>query len=736
MVRKYMVSVVAMIAIIAMVISGCTTPTPPPPIDPPTPVVRTTGPWVDAIIYREETSQGAGITKLEQGDIDIWWMLGITDPTLTPRITGNPDLKGDLSFGSYTELMFNPYGPNWDDGTWNPFSDAKIREAFNWLIDRDYFIGELLAGAGNPIFALAGAAFPEYKRYPKLFADIADFYAHNPVKGKAIIAERMEANGAELVGGTWHKDGEELVINFLIRIDLYRPLYPPAGEYMADVMEQAGFKVNKMMVTGPQSWDIWIFGDQTDGSYHAYTGGWGITAIPRDEAARFLLRDTKDGRPWPRWLLLEPPADYYQLAKDLYDGKFATLAQREQMFSEACWKSMEYSAQVLVADIAGVNPYSANLQIRGDLSYGFSWGSAQTIAFLDEAGNPKIGGTVRGDQYLLMSQPWNPVDGTGASPDLSIFRTMLQEAAFMPDGRDGLSHPWRASSGAVTIKQGLPVGKTLDWVTLNFAPTITVPPDAWADWDPVAQQFITTAARFGETVTVNRKSVVTYPLDLWDVPMHDGSNLHIADFIMSMIVTFDRAKPESAIYDEGRVPGFNTFMGAFKGVKIISVNPLVIESYYDTYALDAEQNVASWFPSYGIYSQFAPWHVITIGALAEEDGRLAWSTKKASALQREWMDYTKGPSLAWLAGYLVDALAAGYIPYEPTLGLYLTEAEAKERYTNLQAWYGKVGHFWTTTAPFYLHDVAPIAKIVELRRFEDHPDPIDRWQFLMTPPWY
>jgi hypothetical protein len=39
------------------------------------------------------------------------------------------------------------------------------------------------------------------------------------------------------------------------------------------------------------------------------------------------------------------------------------------------------------------------------------------------------------------------------------------------------------------------VGKTLDWVDLQFVPSIEVPGDAWVDWDAENQVFITASAK-------------------------------------------------------------------------------------------------------------------------------------------------------------------------------------------------------------------------------------------------
>ena len=113
------------------------------------------------------------------------------------------------------------------------------------------------------------------------------------------------------------------------------------------------------------------------------------------------------------------------------------------------------------------------------------------------------------------------------------------------------------------------------------------------------------------------------------------------------------------------------------------------------------------------------------------DRALAWSSDKSTRLAVDWMDYTMGPSLQILSGYLDEAIESNYIPYESTLGQYITAADAAEWYANLRAWYEEVWHFWTTTAPFYLHSANPTLGFVDLRRFEDHPDPIDRWVFLL-----
>jgi peptide/nickel transport system substrate-binding protein len=259
-------------------------------------------------------------------------------------------------------------------------------------------------------------------------------------------------------------------------------------------------------------------------------------------------------------------------------------------------------------------------------------------------------------------------------------------AAYCIDPYTGLVHPFQIERAEVTVQEGLPVGRTLDWLTLDFAPTIEVPADAFIDWDAENQVFI----EAGDGVTAQVKSVVYYPADLYErVTWHDGSSFSVADVMMGMIMPFDKAKEESAIFDEAAVSNLESFLSVFKGFRITSTDPLVVEYYNDGFQLDAELNVTSLWPDYG-YGE-AGWHQIAIGNLAEANGELAWSADKADAQEIEWTSFIGGPSLEILKRHLDEALAESHIPYEPTLGQYITAEEAAERYQNLSDFYGARG---------------------------------------------
>ena len=48
----------------------------------------------------------------------------------------------------------------------NPFSNPKVREAVNWLIDRNYIAQEGMGGLGTPRYVPILSTFPDYPAMP------------------------------------------------------------------------------------------------------------------------------------------------------------------------------------------------------------------------------------------------------------------------------------------------------------------------------------------------------------------------------------------------------------------------------------------------------------------------------------------------------------------------------------------------------------------------------------------
>ena len=82
---------------------------------------------------------------------------------------------------------------------------------------------------------------------------------------------------------------------------------------------------------------------------------------------------------------------------------------------------------------------------------------------------------------------------------------------------------------------------------------------------------------------------------------------------------------------------------------------------------------------------------------------------------------------------LAAAQAANVIPYAPTLGQYVTSAEATARWNNLANWHAAHGHFWIGTGPLYLEQVHPIFGELSLKYYPAYPDAPARWADFAEP---
>lgn len=693
------------------------------PTEEPTPVVeRTTrkGGWLDEIVFSVVDSASV-ITQLQAGAIDIY-----ADSLSSNDLKAIQDagVSYSTASGLYYDLLFNPAGPEFADGRFNPFSNRKIREAMNWLVDRDYLNQEVYAGGALAKFFAITTQFPDYADLADVARKLESYYAYNFDKAKEVITAEMEGMGATLVDGKWNYNGEPIVLINVIRSDSDKTRIP-IGDYTSAQLEAVGFTVDRQYKTGGEASPIWIGSDPTEGLWHLYTAAWSATVLDRDQSNIFqemYLDSSAQGI--PAFLQNVSDPEFKELGDKLAQSQFATVEERHDMMARALELSLQDSLQVFLIDGKSYIPYQENVIATADLAAGVQGAQIwpYTLRFREEEG-----GTLNWATQELFGDPWNPIAGSNWAFDQGAIRA-TQSGDYMYDPYTGLLWPLVLESADVVVKEGLPVGKTLDWVNLEFSPEIQVPADAWADWDAETQTFIPV----GDGVTALRKTTMYYPADMFDkIVWHDGAPLSMADFVMGLIMTFDRAKEASPIYDEQAVPGFLPFMDSFKGVKIVSTDPLVMEYYTDLYYLDAELNIPILYPTYTFGE--GSWDMIAVSNLAEAAGEIAYSIDKAGTAEIEQTSWIGGPSLEILAKYLDQAIAEQYIPYAPTMGEYLTADEAVARYEAKKAWYAEHGHFWVGTGPYFVDKAFLTEKSLTLKSFGDYFDLADRWSAFGEP---
>ncbi|GAB4499922.1 MAG: ABC transporter substrate-binding protein [Anaerolineales bacterium] len=693
------------------------------------------GGWLDEIVFSVVSSDSA-ISQLQAGAIDFYSFNLSSDNLQDIKDAG---LNYTQSYGGNYGISLNPAVFE-DANVLNPFSNRKIREAMNWMIDRNYINQEIYGGGSLPKLLGITTQLVEYTNLVDTARALETKYAYNFDKAKEIIAAEMEAMGATMgSNGKWEYNGSPVTLIFLIRSD-GDGTRQPMGDYVSNQLEAAGFTVDRQYKTASEAFPIWLGSDAKAGQWNLYTAGYLPSGLTRDERGQiqqyYLNTSVQAGEPFVS-NVSDP--ELQKLGDDLAQGNFATKEERDAMLARALELSLEDSLFVWVVDLLVYAPYNSNVVVTYDLAAGYeaAFMGNYNLRFADQEG-----GTMRVGTNDLFTQPWNSIAGSNWVWDSNIMRATSMGAAgvtgsqgLMGDPYTGLAWPQRIDSASLEYQAGLPITQSLDWLTVTEVDEIPVPADAWVDWDATTQTFIPASEKFPEGTTAKTKSTVVYPADLFEtVKWHDGSPVSVADFVMAFAVFFDRAKPESAVYDESAVPSVDAFLPSFKGWRITSTDPLTIEYYSDSYTADAELNILPLWPGSptGLAGENS-WQVLAISNLAEAAGEIAYSADKADAEQIEQMSWVGGPSLEVLKKYLDQAKAENYVPYEATLGQFLTPEEIALRYENLDKWYADHGHFWIGTGPYYLDQVFTTEHTLVLKNFADFPDLSDRWSSFSDP---
>ncbi len=521
--RKRLTQLFGILIILAMVLSACTKAQTPMPeaatmapseaatsetateepaaaTEAPAPTTRKGG-WLDEINFAVVDSDSA-ITQIQAGAIDIYADgLAASD---FPAIV-EAGLPYVMNNGLQYDLLYNPGVCN-DTTILNPFSDPKIREATNWLYDRNYINQEIYEGVNLLKWFPITTEFPMYANLADIAAKLEGIYAYDPAKAEQIITEQMTALGAEKnVDGKWEYQGQLVNLKYLIRTDS-DGTRKPIGDYTANQLESIGFTVERQYKTASEAGPIWQTSDPANCEWNIYTSAWSATIIDREEKTLFQQYYTAETSQGVEPIISATPAeDFRVLANDLANGDFSTLEERDAMIAEGLEMALKDSLQVWLIDGKAFIPFKPELSVSYDLAAGVQGAQVWpfTLRYKDSEG-----GVLNVGQQDMFAQPYNPVGGSNWAFDQMAIRA-TSSGGTVNDPYTGLVWPLNLEKAAVTVKEGIPVSKNHDWLTLDFVPEITVPEDAFIDWDPTTQKFITVGEKFPEGLTSNVRSVAT-----------------------------------------------------------------------------------------------------------------------------------------------------------------------------------------------------------------------------------
>jgi peptide/nickel transport system substrate-binding protein len=214
-------------------------------------------PYLDGINFLVIPDDATRILKLQAGEVDAAEFIPFARVS---ELEADPNINMEL-FPS-TRIIYSPMNtrPERADGSPNPLSDVRLRQALNYATNKEALVQLVLHGAGKPVSSGLMASTTQ------LATDNGPIYQYDLEKAKALIAEAGVAEGTELTLTTLAGSADDGII--------FAALQQMWGD--------AGIKLKVEQVDGPTrgaknrsgEFDIHTYGWVNDVNDPAQVAGW------------------------------------------------------------------------------------------------------------------------------------------------------------------------------------------------------------------------------------------------------------------------------------------------------------------------------------------------------------------------------------------------------------------------------------------------------------------------------
>jgi len=304
--------------------------------------------YLDSLRWRFIANDDAAFNALLNGELDIFWRVKTED--YFGDLTAQPAFT-DKFYKAYTYV--GQYGYT----AWNmkrsKFSDVNVRTALAHAFDERGWVETKYAGLAVPVTGPAFFLMPAYNR------EVLPV-SYDPDKAEELLIDAgwYDRNG----DGTIDKDGEELVIEFLM------PAGNKASEAFGTKMQESYAKIGVKVVLQPLEWASFIErlrNRDFDGANLAWT----IPELESDPMQIWHSSESVEGK----------RGSNYASYSDPKTDEFIELGRKELDFDkrQEYWRGMHQRIYELQPYLFGQTPptkVAINRELRGVKLYNFPIG--------------------------------------------------------------------------------------------------------------------------------------------------------------------------------------------------------------------------------------------------------------------------------------------------------------------------------------------------------------------------
>jgi peptide/nickel transport system substrate-binding protein len=652
----------------------------PPPHDRP-------GPAADRLLYNAFFVDRAPL-DIEADAMDVYLYGLKTEAAQDLRGTEGVELVDAPA--TTVSLILNPAPA--PEGELNPFAITAVRQAMQYLVNRESIAQDVYRGAAQPMITHVGPTDPDFLTVFDL--DRGSGIGYDPELGRSLISEAMTGAGAELVDGTWQFQGQPVRIKIVGRVederrdiaDMVRAELEQAGFEVAISYEQFAPAVQKVYSSDPAAFE-----------WHIYTEGWGRGAPQRYDVGNVnsfnapWLGNMPGWREEGFWQYENPELD--ELGKTLYRGQFGSREERDEIYRRMTAVGLDESIRIWLATVDNSFPVRTDVEgLTTDLVAGPRNPWALREAYVPGSPDLRVG-----HQWVWTERTtYNPVGGLGDVYSVDVWRN-LADPPIWNDPFTGIPQPFRAS---------------YEVETAGPQSSLEVPADTLT-WDVDSKTWVPV------TPGTQAVSKVTFDYSRYlGSNWHHGQPITLADAVYSIAQSFDRAyDPEKARVETALAATARPVLETFKGYRLTEDDRL--EVYVDYWHFDEDSIAAYASP----VSFDMPWELkAAMDDLVFEQRRAAYSDTAAARYGVPWLSLVLERDAGLVDRTLRDlerdeAVPEGVFRFgDRTL---VTPEEAVARYEAAQEWFDEKDHLVISNGPFYLERFDPPAQFAELDAFRD-----------------
>ncbi|HOK00006.1 MAG TPA: ABC transporter substrate-binding protein [Termitinemataceae bacterium] len=710
------------------------------------------GPIVDKVIYDVRMDQTIAIKDTAEGKTDVFFT-GLDAGTFfgIPKADLDKLSVYAVPSGSWS-LLLNPipneapYTFKAKDGKeiFNPLAIQEVRYALNWLIDRKKIVDEVLKGGGEPMFTAMTPGQPGTYRFNLIPAKLGMTSRGNEKRALDDIEKAMQAaanlpaNKGKLVksGQWWTYNGEPVTVKFMIRVDDPTGRLP-MGRYVADQIEKAGIKVERLEYDRSKAGKLAYYSDPADWEWSMYTEGWGAGAtrawwdVSVSQMYAPYFGYMPGGQTEGFWNYKNDTID--QMAQKLYNGWFLTADEYWRDNLKVTEMALKEAIRIYIASqtqyyVANKNRFNSRMLYgMGDGLNNWSVRSADVKA--DNKGEKVLRITQYSARGGLFMSSWDPVGTDGFS---DVYSAAIVEACTDPSTFEA---PHNAKDTPLRVKYDLKKLETKIRAGKDGKPEGLIPVDPTAimynsrtkKWESGIVYKEVEPGKYDyvketKPTTYSKLSDVEYIYGKW----HSGQPVTIADIMYASAFVAEWANKDGEndpYYDEALAAQYQPAIATSKGI-VLNRNG-TFTSYYDfNWPMDLDRVAASGvvspkagnpgrqtLVSFEIYEALAK-----LVAEGSQSGTVYSFTSDEAVTE---VDVINPKCVADIKAKLQDFVKARYVP--DSIKQWITADQAVARYNAAIKFIDTYGHAYISNGPFFISKVDYNANYIELSAFRDYP---------------